>query len=290
MKIDERRKLPVWPTVAAAYGCVWDPRGDFLRLAPIPLAAAVAIDLAVYFIWGVNAYANDRPVSDAGQVAYWVSSLLLIAVWVPLYVAWSRLLLLAEVNPNPVISLQVGRAEMRYLLLSLALMLTTAVVLMAVVLAYAHGAEAYAAWAGGEVVLPPRYAVVVVTGLCVALVAARFVLTFAGITVGARLSLISSWRLTRGSGLRITATFVFATVPYLVLRSVFDFSEMSGAGAQAYAAAVIVDNIFGWIIGALTVAAAALAFCAFTGWPRTELIEAESRRGRRRPANRLGAG
>jgi hypothetical protein len=119
-------RLPVLAILGASYADLARNLPAYLRLIPIPFAAALALAVT-----GVSA-ANADPATPTGLISI-ATELAKLALLIPVFTAWHRLVLLGVHDPNARLRYGFGPEEMFYL------RKTAAILLLAVPLGLAIG-------------------------------------------------------------------------------------------------------------------------------------------------------
>ncbi|HEX9568388.1 MAG TPA: hypothetical protein VF987_01800 [Rhodospirillales bacterium] len=188
-------KLPMWPTIARAYGSLVESPGLFARAG----WAWMAVAYAAQFASGLFA------VRYVGTIVHFLALTAFAVVW-------HRGILLGE-RPQGLVHLRVGREEVRYFLLGL--LLTAAI--LAPAIAVQQWAVAVAPHASGLAAVAIMVALLAVVAVSLIAVT-RLTLVYPATAIGAfALGFGRSWRLTRGNTLRILGGAVLATLPWTVV-------------------------------------------------------------------------
>ena len=284
VKVDETRKLPVWPTVSDAWEYFWENLGHFLRLAALVVLAVVVIQLAVDYGLGPEPEGGRQSSTLTQMARDWLEDLAIIAAMTPFYVAWSRHLLVREIDPEAHARLELGKREIRYLMWSVIVLAISSLPLTSHTAAsnwvdwqgYITGAASGDDAGGGLAVMLGMIAWFIAGALTFLYLSARLVLVLPAISVGQRLSLAGSWRLTRRSGWRIAAALVAAFIPLFVLAAVLTIWRGNPGIESMSTAAYITDIVLYMIVWSACIATAVtigcMCFCVFTGWPRRDLL------------------
>jgi hypothetical protein len=188
-------KLPMTRTVARAYSSLFDNPGQFARAGWVWMAVAYAAQLAS----GLFA------VRFAGTIVHFLSLTAFAVVW-------HRGILLGE-HPRGLVYLRFGREELRYFLLGL---LLTAAILAPVIVVQQWAVATVPHARGLSALLIMASLLVVVAATLIAVT--RLTLIYPATAIGAfALGFRRSWRLTRGSTLRILGGAVLATLPWTII-------------------------------------------------------------------------
>lgn len=266
--------------VSVALRAVFGRPGRFLKLALIPFCLALALSVAKI------PAAAWLPESDLAFLVLDLIPYTLVAI------AVSRIILLEEdagFLPQPAF----GRRTWVYLGYSL-LMLVATVIAVALLVAVGIGATALIG-GGAEEFDPSNWliAVLVAAGLAFVYAVARLSLVFPAVAADHKLGLRGSWRLARGSSLKLFALLILLTVLMILLAALGSLVTGSGisvnigGGAEiipgatlgetlaANAAAIVWGNMVSLVSTAVMNAAFASAFAQLSGWgrPRAELLE-----------------
>jgi hypothetical protein len=279
VKIDETRKLPVWATVVQAFGFFWDNRGQFLRLAALPVLAIIIVNVANDYAFGIETFEFEQDLSATQTAASILVGYVNIIIYSPFCVAWSRLLLTREISQTESAGIRVGRRELRYMAWSAIVVTLLQLPLLSWFLADN--------WFGlsdlvesealddelGLLLALAVFAWTVTSLFAIFYLGARLMLVLPAISVSQRLSLAMSWRLTRRSGLRIAAVLFAAILPELVVWiMVAELGPVLDRPA-VYITALVLFSIVDVASIAIVITVTCLCFCVFTGWPRRDLLQ-----------------
>lgn len=261
-------KLPVWATVKEAYRAVWAQGWRLLRVAAVPFALIVVIDVGGPHL---SEAAAGSLASDAiEQMAWLVSSIVLIAFTVPCY----RLLLL---GPAPMEAGEHWPARPAYLgMLAVTVLLTVIYEVPATLL--------------DRLLLPKdsEFGVYAQIGLTLVFYWAviKLAFVFPVICIARPWNLARRWRETSGNFWRLVAALAAALLPLLIAivlwAASFGFwDEISGEPTSFSPVWEALATTAAWLaMEALAAAVIVIAFALLTGFPAKGLrLAAESEAG-----------
>lgn len=233
--------LPILDTVGAAYEALWAGRDDALRLAAVPAAVFVALNL--FISWQLMSAAAESAAPDLAAVSDpmipfgihpWMIALSVLGL-IPATLFscnWQRALLLGGAAA-PGLGLRWGLRETRFLgttiLIGVAMMVTAFVVAVSVlmvfhvigmVLGIVQGASADPGTPQSAVLTIAAGLPVVVAEIYVAI---RLVLALPATAIDGSDGFRRAWRLTRGNVARIFVALLLVVLPFYIGAFVFEF-------------------------------------------------------------------
>jgi hypothetical protein len=288
-------RLAFGTTFRAAFAVIFARPWQFVKVAALPLLAGVTIvivDLSLRAATAVGAVAVDPEglVVALMEMAVGLAALLPFAA-LGIGVARQRLLGTgATVQPLP-------SPLRRTLLYAGYLLLLTMIFVLAMVGGFFGGLFLLEAMNAGDDASVTGFIGGGIVGLCLVLyLLLRLSLVFPAVSLGQKLGLVGSWRLTRGSGLKLLGVFLllFLTLAVaIVVGSAFtgtgeiqlgtEFILPDGLGAPSDWTAVLFANlprnlwnlVANFILFAAGCGAMASAYAQLSGWgaPRQEILE-----------------
>lgn len=269
------RALPIWPTVAEAYGRV------FLHLGLVARAGALPFALSI-LLTGLGLSAMHSPLAGI---------LIALASLVPYTlfgVSWHRVTLLgAPAAPPPLLP---GWKQRHWRFLGYLAAVILIVYALILVLSLAGGALLSLGTAAGGPGATTRIALLAAGGAIVFYVLLRLSFVFPAVAVDETYGLRHSWTHTRGQGLRLFAAMLLTVVPLVLLAwaktAIVDGALLGGLESESGEAMPTPEEISAWVrdnapglmvsqlinaalgyIGmALTLSVASIAFRICTGW------------------------
>lgn len=255
-------KFPIWRSIKAAFGHIFENPGAFLAAITLPLLASIVL-----------AALMPTVPTRLGQVLLGTAVSL-----VPLSLfglVWYRFLLLQHEEARPRLFPRLGRPFAPFLGYSLVL------AVIALPRSIVAGQESSNA-TESQLIVALTIALFLVTGYVKTRLS--FVLPWIAVEEAARLA--ASWRATRGNGLRILAAnlvvIVPASLPSGLVRGIFheDLPAME-SGQAAWETAPLVSLMVArqlslYLLAALSIGVMAEAFKHCTGWdkgPRQDILE-----------------
>lgn len=257
-------KLPVWPTVKAAYAAVWTHRWRLLRFAVVPFALMAAIDAGGAHLGEAMAVssADDTAAADPAaiaieQFAWLLNSIVLIAFIVPCY----RVLLSGRARFDPGDRRAARRAYLGMLAVTVLLALVFEVPLALLDLP-SHSL-------GTEGVLAAQ------VGLTLGFFWVTIKLAFLSPTIclARPWNLRQRWRETGGNFWRLVAALATVLLPVIAAVVLWAVSlgfwdEISGTAVSWSPVWEAMTVAAAWLISeALAAAVVVIAFAVLTGYP-----------------------
>ena len=201
--LQERRSLPVFEIAGRSYSYVWDNRA----LLRVPLLVVFAIQ----FLFAVTApTVGPKPGTDQVSMITGLSIASIVCL-MAFAVGVHRTVLLGEIRPG-VALLRWDAHFRRYARTWLLVFLMTIGCVSAAIIIMTLAART----GSGK---PMTTLAVILAGLAVPLVwlLPRMSLAFPAAAVGVTNPIAYSWRITRGSAMKLLAIFILATLPFLLL-------------------------------------------------------------------------
>ncbi|MBX6323553.1 MAG: hypothetical protein IRY94_17170 [Rhodospirillaceae bacterium] len=246
--------LPVLATVRDAFRLLWALRDDFLRLATIPVALTLLVNLLGF---GMGAAAP-------GSFQSFLLSVPVILLTTLFSVGWLRVLLLPEDRTRRDFGLRWTRRHTQFLWRSLVLVLGALLVLM-IAEVLGMGVERAAPGdepAGVIAILPVGLAT-----LAAAYVALRLSLVFPAAAIDHEYGFARSWRDTRHCGVALTVvSAILVGLSLLAANIVGLVAAVSGFQSLAPMTTMLVLCVIEYLLTATSLAALSIAFQRFSGW------------------------
>ena len=277
------KQLPVLGTVADAYAFVRENWRDFLLLASLPVAIGAIAEtlLPTFFVPGAEIPVDSDVAGGVRpNLVAAVGALVALVLYVMFAVAWHRRFLSLE-QTTVGAALRWGPRQMRFL----ARFVTLALVMIAAGLLFGGSLTVGAVAATGSGTGPLRLIALFGVLVGVVLMYSRLLLIFPAAALDEKMSLVDSWRLTRGNSWRMVGisflpffpiwiASAFVSVPILAAISAFGLRE----SLTVTLATNLVEQAFVFAGVAVTVSALSIAYRDFkaTGSSATALTSTPS--------------
>ena len=250
------RKLPIFQTVAEAYGMVFSHLPSLAKAAALPFAISL----------GISFTAQTEAISPERFVLVNALNLFPEAYF---GVAWIRFVLLGARRAAPTTLPPIMPRHLHFLRFAALMMLLTALPGLGIMAEYRPLAE----FDGdpspelrAEVMLNMLpFMIMVVVALVLVL---RFSFVFPAVAVDEAYGLADSWRHTRGQAIRLIAGLAISMIPMTIASLFLGAALSAGAGAPASPGLVfLVSNMaLSYVVLALYFAFVSIAFRECTGW------------------------
>ncbi|MDP6572448.1 MAG: hypothetical protein QGI63_09655 [Rhodospirillales bacterium] len=261
-------KLSIWSTIRDSYAFVWRGRRRFLSLAaPAVVILAIASTLVAWLAVTPASADAENAMTGPAAVLLFLTMPVAVFLWLVFSVAWHRRFLVPGESVTVGAALGWSRRHSRFLLLSIAVGLLIALVMVGGALAafavsslFGVGQEGLA----NDVFLP-----LYLVGLaCALVISGRLALLFPAAAVDHRMTFGECWATTRGNGWRLAIILFLVAVPVWAVANLI--SAPIGYFGQSNSLTVIllaglVDQTLGFVGVAVGVTALSIAYRAIMG-------------------------